>query len=99
MFKNGPARARPAYGSSTLGLTSQRGSRLCSRDVQAAINSAQPGDTISLARGATYTGGFVLPNKSGSSMITIRTEGDSGLGFPVPGNVRDLLRGTDMQFM
>jgi len=48
-------------------------------DLQAAINNAQPGDVISLARGATFTGGFVLPNKGGSTMITIRTEGDSGL--------------------
>ena len=48
-------------------------------DLQNAINSAQPGDTIVLARGATFTGSFTLPNKGGSSMITIRTEGDSGL--------------------
>ena len=33
-------------------------------------NNAQPGDTISLARGAVFTGSFVLPNKGGSSMIT-----------------------------
>src|SRR5437868_3379350 len=42
-------------------------------DLQAALNSANPGDTILLAAGATYTGSFKLPVKSGSSFITIRT--------------------------
>jgi hypothetical protein len=48
-------------------------------NLQAAINGAQPGDTIALQAGATYTGSFTLPNKSGSAPITIRTGGDSGL--------------------
>ena len=52
-------------------------------DLQAAINGAQPGDTIALARGAVFTGGFVLPNKAGSAVITIRTAGDDG--FPGDG--------------
>ena len=34
-------------------------------DLQAALNAAQPGDVITLAPGATYTGNFVLPNKGG----------------------------------
>jgi hypothetical protein len=42
-------------------------------DLQAALNAANPGDTILLAAGATYTGSFKLPTKSGSSFITIRT--------------------------
>jgi hypothetical protein len=43
-------------------------------DLQAAIDSAQPGDTIALMPGATFTGNFVLPVKSGGSgMITIRS--------------------------
>ena len=33
-------------------------------DLQAAINNAQPGDTIVLQAGATFTGNFVLPDKS-----------------------------------
>jgi hypothetical protein len=41
--------------------------------LQSAINAAQPGDTIILEAGATYTGDFLLPNKSGSSYITIQT--------------------------
>ncbi|MDT5123040.1 MAG: hypothetical protein QOC96_2522, partial [Acidobacteriota bacterium] len=43
-------------------------------DLQKAINRAQPGDTIVLAAGATFTGPFTLPNKGTSSAwITIRT--------------------------
>jgi hypothetical protein len=45
-------------------------------DLQAAINTAQPGDTIVLQAGATYTtppDGFVLPDKPGSNWIVIRT--------------------------
>ncbi len=51
-------------------------------DLQAAINSAQPGDTIALARGAVFTGTYVLPNKGGSAPITIRTDGDTDLPGP-----------------
>jgi len=42
-------------------------------DFQAALDSAQPGDTIVLQAGATYTGNFVLPAKGGSAFITIRS--------------------------
>ena len=35
--------------------------------LQAAINSALPGDVIELAKGATFTGNFVLPNKKTGS--------------------------------
>ena len=41
--------------------------------LQSAINAAQPGDTIILQAGATYTGDFVLPNKSGTEYITIQS--------------------------
>jgi parallel beta helix pectate lyase-like protein len=47
--------------------------------LQQAINAAQPGDTIALAPGATYAGGFVLPVKSGDAWITIRTAADAGV--------------------
>jgi hypothetical protein len=43
-------------------------------DLQAAINTAQPGDHILLAAGATYTGNFTLPAKAGTAFITIRTD-------------------------
>ena len=42
-------------------------------DLQAAINLAQPGDTIVLAVGATFIGNFTLPVKGGSAYITIRS--------------------------
>ncbi|MGI8497944.1 MAG: hypothetical protein ACR2OG_10240, partial [Gemmatimonadaceae bacterium] len=42
-------------------------------DFQAALNDAQPGDVIMLAAGATFRGAFVLPKKSGSGWITVRS--------------------------
>ena len=42
-------------------------------DLQAAINAAKAGDTITLAAGVTYVGNFVLPAKAGAAYITIRT--------------------------
>jgi S-layer homology domain len=45
-------------------------------DFQAALNGANPGDTIVLQAGATYTtppDGFVLPNKPGAAWIVVRT--------------------------
>lgn len=42
-------------------------------DLQAAINAAGPGDTITLEPGATYVGNFVLPAKDGEQFITIRS--------------------------
>src|SRR5262249_39738605 len=42
-------------------------------DLQAAIDAAQPGDTIVLAAGATYPGSFILRAKDGSSFITIQS--------------------------
>src|SRR5690349_17251706 len=41
--------------------------------LQNAINAAQPGDVIILDAGATYAGDLVLPNKSGSTYITIQS--------------------------
>ena len=54
-------------------------------DLQAALNAAQPGDVITLAPGATYTGNFVLPNKGAiTDYITVRSAApDSSL--PPPG--------------
>jgi uncharacterized protein YjdB len=50
-------------------------------DLQAAINSARRGDVIVLQAGATFTGDFTLPAKSGSGWITIRSSG----ALPAPG--------------
>jgi hypothetical protein len=52
--------------------------------LQTAINSARMGDVILLQAGATFTGNFTLPNKTGSGWVTIRTSAaDSAL--PPPG--------------
>ena len=40
-------------------------------DLQAAINSAQPGDVITLPAGATYVGNFVLPAKTNPKGLNI----------------------------
>lgn len=45
-------------------------------NLQSALNAAQPGDTLLLDAGATFTGNFVLPVKSGSTVITITTAPD-----------------------
>ncbi len=42
-------------------------------NLQAALNAAKPGDTIVLAAGAVFTGNFVLPAKSGTTYITVRS--------------------------
>lgn len=53
-------------------------------NLQAALNSAQLGDTIVLQAGATFTGPFTLPNKTtGSGWIYIRSSAYSSL--PAPG--------------
>lgn len=44
-------------------------------DFQLALNSANYGDEIVLQAGATYTGNFILPVKSGSGWILVRTNG------------------------
>ena len=46
-------------------------------DLQAALERARPGDTITLAAGATYRGAFRLPNKPGANFITIRSAADA----------------------
>jgi hypothetical protein len=42
-------------------------------DLQQAINIAQPGDTVELQAGASYTGAVVLPYKPGNEFITIQS--------------------------
>jgi hypothetical protein len=42
-------------------------------DLQAALNAAAPGDTVLLQAGATFSGNFTLPNKSGTTYITVRS--------------------------
>ena len=47
-------------------------------NLQSAIDTAQPGDTILLEAGATFTGNFVLPVKPGTEFITLRTDDPTG---------------------
>ncbi|MGH7304940.1 MAG: hypothetical protein ACRELZ_16780, partial [Candidatus Rokuibacteriota bacterium] len=48
-------------------------------DLQGALNAAQPGDAIILQAGATYTGNFTLPAKSGSGWIHVQSSALSSL--------------------
>src|SRR5438445_13754134 len=48
-------------------------------DLQAALESARPGDVVALEPGATYRGPIVLPRKSGAGWIVIRTGGDTDI--------------------
>ena len=51
-------------------------------DLQAAINSARPGDTLVLDAGATWTGNFELPARKESGWTTIRSSAESKLSPP-----------------
>lgn len=42
-------------------------------DFQAALEAARPGDEITLAAGATFTGPFTLPAKTGTGWIVVRS--------------------------
>lgn len=53
-------------------------------NLQAALNMAQPGDTVTLTAGATYVGHFYLPYNPGSQWITIQSSAMSAL--PTAGN-------------
>jgi hypothetical protein len=44
-------------------------------DLQQAIDTAQPGYTITLDPGAVYSGNFILRNKPGDEFVTITTAG------------------------
>ena len=52
-------------------------------DLQAALNTAQPGSVIVLPAGATYYGNFTLPAKSSAGWIYIQSSALSSL--PAPG--------------
>src|SRR5262245_54220417 len=52
-------------------------------NLQAAINAAQPGDTIELEAGAVFSGNFTLPRKSAAGWINIQSSSYTAL--PEPG--------------
>jgi hypothetical protein len=43
-------------------------------NLQAALNAAEAGDELRLAAGAVFTGNFVLPVFSGTTVVTVRTD-------------------------
>jgi hypothetical protein len=53
-------------------------------DLQAALNSAQPGDVIALAPGATFQGNFTLPKKAGAGWIVVQSAAPADK-LPAPG--------------
>ncbi len=53
-------------------------------DLQAALNSAQPGDVISLEPGGVFQGNFRLPKKAGAGWIVVRS-GAADDKLPPPG--------------
>src|SRR5215204_448499 len=65
------------YHSGTFTETWENGRRILKvgprDDLQAAINAAQPGDTIVVQAGATFIDGFMLPLKSGTGEIVIQS--------------------------
>jgi hypothetical protein len=67
VYLNTTMPAAPAAGGKTISVAA-------GGNLQAAINSALPGDVIALANGATFTGNFTLPNKNtaSTSWIVIR---------------------------
>lgn len=48
-------------------------------NLQAAIDSARPGDVITLANGGTWTGNYTLPPKSGNGWVIIRPQNMTAL--------------------
>src|SRR5213080_3440042 len=59
--------------------TGQQTSVPAGGDLQSALNAAQPGDAIILQAGATYSGNFTLPTKSGSGWIYVQSSALSSL--------------------
>ncbi len=67
----------PSLGGSTINVGA-------GGDLQNALDTANRGDTIKIAAGATFVGPFTLPVKSGSSWIIVRTSAPDA-NLPVPG--------------
>lgn len=55
-------------------------------DLQAALNAAKPGDVLTLAAGATFTGNFTLPVKTGAAGWIIVRSATTDSSLPRPGN-------------
>jgi len=81
-----PPEAPREYVDTTLVPSSGRTIRIGEGDdLQDAIDTAQLGDTILLEAGATFKGPFILPKKTGTGWLTIRTS-TPDKPFPAPGS-------------
>jgi len=74
-----PERPRVFLDTTYLAPAGRQTSVAAGGDLQGALNSAQPGDTIILQAGATYTGNFTLPVKSGTAWIYVQSSALSSL--------------------
>ena len=54
------------------------------QDLQAALNSARPGDVVSIDPGTTFTGNFALPKQDSDGWITVRSSAPDE-SLPSPG--------------
>ena len=78
-----PQRPQVFLDTTYVAPTGRQTSVLAGGDLQAALNAAQPGDVLILQSGATYTGNFTLPAKSGSGWIYL--QGTALSSLPAPG--------------
>jgi hypothetical protein len=79
-----PERPRATIDTSYRAPTGQTIAVRAGGDFQQALTAAQPGDVIALEAGATFTGPFTLPAKTGSGWIVVRTSAPDG-SLPQPG--------------
>jgi hypothetical protein len=55
------------------------GGSSAARDLQAALDKAEPGDVVELEAGASFVGNFTLPEKTGDAWVTIRPSAEVNL--------------------
>jgi uncharacterized protein YjdB len=79
VFMNTAMVAAPAAGGRIISVAA-------GGNFQNALNSAQPGDVIELANGASFTGNFTLPNKNTTSSQWITIRPASMVGVPAEGS-------------
>ena len=74
--ENGPAAPQVFIDTALVAADGKTIAVAAGDDFQEALDSAKPGDVITLEAGATFTGNFILPVKRGSGWITIRSSTD-----------------------